>query len=123
MFFPVGRLHRAVELSVDAQLRKMEKGCLPVRPVIPDRLKQSDHPLLNQIIRISANQKHCICLTKHQRLVLFKDIIHDPLVAPAQFLDEFFIRQLLIFVHVFLRLPSLLCPATLPELSAPCHAA
>ena len=26
MFFPVGRLHRAVELSIDAQLRKMEKG-------------------------------------------------------------------------------------------------
>lgn len=77
----------------------MIKRALFLRPVITDRLKQPDHPFLDQIIRISADQKHDFRLFSDQMFVLVHKIIHNLILSVPQTRDQFFIRTLPLFRH------------------------
>ncbi|EJX02803.1 hypothetical protein EVA_09092 [gut metagenome] len=75
MFFSVGALYGAVDLPLDAYRRKGLKRGIPIPAVIPDRLKQSDHPFLDQVIGISSNKIHGSGLFSDQPFVFFHKIV------------------------------------------------
>ena len=52
MFFSSGRLNRSIHLSGNAKIGKRKKTGIPSAVIIPDRLKQTYHSLLNQILRV-----------------------------------------------------------------------
>ena len=88
----------------------MEKRYLPLPFIIADRLKKADHPLLDKIVRIAANQKQGIRFFAHKRFVLVKNIIHDPGLACPKQANQLLIRLLFIFFCPIFSVFHLLSP-------------
>ena len=96
MLLPTGSFCRAVHLSSDAQSGKTSKGHFLLRIIITHRFKQTDHPFLDQIIILSANQIHCFRFFAHYIFILFHDIIHNLLITISKIANQLLICQLLI---------------------------
>ena len=61
MFLPLGGLNGSIHLSADTELRKSIKAGITPHIVVPHRLKQANHPLLNQVFVIRTQNKHGFC--------------------------------------------------------------
>ena len=97
MLQALGSLHCRVHLSADTQICKGIKAGISAAVIIPHCLEQTDHPLLDQIFAVSAQNIHGFCLASHQIFILVADVIHHLSVTFPQLVDEFFIRHLFIF--------------------------
>ena len=93
---PLRCLHRRIHLSADTQIRKRVKAGVSAAVVIPHCLEQTDHPLLDQILAVSAQDIHGFCFAAHQIFILITDVVHHLPVAFPQLVDE------LLICHIFI---------------------
>ena len=98
MLFTLRCLHSRIKLPADTQIRKGKETGVSAAVVVSHRLEQPDHPLLNQIFIVSAQDKHGFRLTPYQVLILVTDIIHDRLFTAAQPVYQFLIRHAVVFL-------------------------
>ena len=99
MLLAVGILDGAVDLAVNAHSCEGGKGGLPAWLKVTDCLKQPDHSLLNQVIGISAYEKHGPGFLTHKAFIFLHEIILNNGFSIPQTGDQFFITYIIELSH------------------------
>ena len=101
MLIPSGNFYGFAQLPVHTQIGKGRKRGIFIRIVIPQCIKKSDHPLLNQIFGFSSCQEHHMCLFQHKSFVFIDQIIFHFCSSGMHLLNQFFVCILLKIFHRF----------------------
>ena len=83
MLLPCRRLDCCDDLACHAELRKGTKGRKFIRTIITDRLEESDHPLLHNVLAVCPDEKVGACFGAHEVTVLVDKIIECLIAVTA----------------------------------------
>ena len=76
-------LDRGDDLARDAELREVAEARLPLGAVVPDRLVEADQALLDQVVRVAADQEVRRGLEPHEPVVAAHEAVRRPRSRPA----------------------------------------
>ena len=89
MLLPSERLDRSDDLSLDAELGERAERRLTVGTEIADRLVEPDHPFLNEVVFVGADQEVVASLHAREVLVSKKEVFKRRVVAGPRPQDQF----------------------------------
>lgn len=121
MLFACARLYCCINLSGNTKICKGGKRRVPVFFIIPHRLEQPDHSLLDQILLIRARKIHQTRLSPHQILIFFHQIIHDAAIAVPQPPDQFIVLTFFVFFMLPANFANFLSAALTADADAQFH--
>ena len=103
MLFSPGSLYCRIHLARHAQIGKSQKTGISPHIIIPQRLKQPDHPLLNQIFTVRPQNIHGLRFAAYQIFIFVHQKIRDTRFPVPQPYNQFFVAASGI---ILLHLPS-----------------
>ena len=101
MLLPAGDLDGFIHLPLHAQSSKGGKGSILIRAVIPHRVKQTDHSLLDQVLLLPAYKKHGMGFFQHHAFVFIDQVIRQLPLPGSLPLDQLLVCIVFILFHIF----------------------